>query len=407
MLCASTCTAEAGAALAFGHSCADRIRYLRTEENLSEAAACHKVAELEFPDTCGACSPTAGAQRTRQIRFPTLHVLGAEKAASSSLFGFLQMHFGLCGSNDPDWHTKEPKVWYNHMALPQASARDYLSIWSLDKPLENRRRPDDARCFGLVDGNPARLKSITAPAALMRFASAASRSTANLRLVSLLRSPIARHLSWYNHMLVEPGQFSWLEPRSCRDKWSPVVRSGMAPSFAEKTQCELDDWQSSCPNGGVNLTCYSARARRDATASGVMIGMYLAQLHQWRGSGWRRDQMLVLQMERLLTDPADSLSRLSRFLGFSPPLRANVTLPWWNELPSACKQRAIECRTRDTLQLVYQPWNDALAKSLARDQLEGAAPESEPAFITWGDEAVNCTDARKPQVKLAECRAPP
>ena len=117
--------------------------------------------------------------------------------------------------------------------------------------------------------------------------------------------------------------------------------------------------------------------------------------------------MLVLQMERLLTDPADSLSRLSRFLGFSPPPRASVTLPWWNAMPSTCKQRAIECRTRDSLQLVYQPWNDALAKSLARDQREGAAPESEPAFVAWRDEAVGCTDARAPHVKLAECRAPP
>ena len=51
-----SCTQSVLGSLAGPHACGERIVWLERDLDLSEAAACHRVAE-EFPEVCGACDP--------------------------------------------------------------------------------------------------------------------------------------------------------------------------------------------------------------------------------------------------------------------------------------------------------------------------------------------------------------
>ena len=51
-----SCTQSVLSSLAGPHSCGERVVWLERALDLSEAAACHRVAE-EFPEVCGACDP--------------------------------------------------------------------------------------------------------------------------------------------------------------------------------------------------------------------------------------------------------------------------------------------------------------------------------------------------------------
>merc|ERR1712087_598521 len=58
LMCSSdTCTPAVLEAVANGKSCIRRIEWLMRKREMSEADACAKVADEEYPDICGDCSP--------------------------------------------------------------------------------------------------------------------------------------------------------------------------------------------------------------------------------------------------------------------------------------------------------------------------------------------------------------
>jgi hypothetical protein len=230
-----------------------------------------------------------------------------------------------------------------------------------------------------------------------------------MRLVTIVREPIAAYLSWYNHRLTQPELF-WASSISCPAVVQPLAR-GLAPSFEFLALCELGTWERACGHAGgaaVNMTCLESQsALHGSRADGVMNRMDAAHLERWTRV-WPRRQLLVLQFEHLVLSFPDALRRLRNFYGLPQTTAHVASLPRVNARKSTCKLSSIPCGVRRTLQTMYAPWNDALNLQLAHDRATGAAHWAEAA-VAIGNSTVACHDTglgpSLQQVNLSRCQA--
>lgn len=307
---------------------------------------------------------------------PRLHILGAMKAGSTSLYYYLVKNHQLCGSLEPSFHEKEPVIWYGDRLLHRQPS-EYFKSW----PQIPR-----ANCAEHVDGNPVRLKGHEAPAALHRFATASALELASIRLLAVVREPIAAYLSWYNHRLSEPKLWSKVSS-SC-----DYAHQGLAPSFPFFTRCELDSWKRECPAWrAVNIQESTSCDYRRAN-NGLGMGMYAAQVSQWVHA-WPRQQLLVVGFEFLSRNFSQTIRTVLSFTSLHiDKLQLDAArLPHVNSQSTACKLRTIGCDSLNALQRLFRPWNAAFNDAIARDIEDGTAPPEQMA-VRLGDSTISCTN---------------
>ncbi|EOD20487.1 hypothetical protein EMIHUDRAFT_208364 [Emiliania huxleyi CCMP1516] len=266
-----------------------------------------------------------------------LHIIGSKKASTSSLFKLFADGTTVCGSLEPSaQNKKEPAIWYRdvHTKTPG----QYLDSW----PQPGSKQTN---CTEYMDANPVRLKDVSAAEALWRFAEASRSPTQLVRIVAVIREPISRQLSLYNHLLTQPPS-TWEVKWACPEV-EALPRMGLAPSFDELARCEMFEWLRYCGMQDFSAACYWARAWKTnprGKAVGVMGSMYHLQLQQWERT-WPRQQVLVVQFEMLV----------------------------------------------GMLQTLYTPWNGLLNRALAAAHKAGKAPPEELLFEI-GASVVACSD---------------
>ena len=337
----------------------------------------------------------------RDAMIPRLHIIGSKKASTSSLFKLFADGTTVCGSLEPSaQNKKEPSIWYRdvHTKTPG----QYLDSWPQPGSKQTRN------CTEYMDANPVRLKDVSAAEALWRFAEASRSPTQLVRIVAVIREPISRQLSLYNHLLTQPPS-TWEVKWACPEV-EALPRMGLAPSFDKLARCEMFEWLRYCGMQDFSAACYWARAWKTnprGKAVGVMGSMYHLQLQQWERT-WPRQQVLVVQFEMLVGDRfADVYRQMIAFFGLATaraPAKAWTTLPHSNLRESPCKIRSINCHTRGMLQTLYTPWNGLFNWALAAAHKAGKAPPEELLFEI-GASVVACSDevALRPQVNLSRC----
>ena len=151
--------------------------------------------------------------------FPRIHIIGSPKSGTTSLYEALLLHPNICGpklcaaqhllksqacttmAKQDHKPPKELSMWYGIGALKMnaINAHTYSAHF---QPDWDKKNADAKNCSAFVDGTPTRLASWHAPKELLQLASQMGASfAAQLRLVAVLREPVSRHLSWYNHRL--------------------------------------------------------------------------------------------------------------------------------------------------------------------------------------------------------------
>jgi hypothetical protein len=191
------------------------------------------------------------------------------------------------------------------------------------------------------------------------------------RFVTILREPVSRLLSWYNHAKV----------------LYPSELAG-ATSFQNYHRKQLALWR-----------------RTKDPESPIGRGFYTRILDNFRGGnglGLVRAHLLVMNFDHLVKDPADAFRQITTHLGL-PVLTHHTDLPETNGQMTDAKVISIKCHTRNVVHATYKHELKNLYAQLKIDKNGGRAPYPEQRFREFNvEESVHCTRNREITVGQAK-----
>ena len=238
---------------------------------------------------------------------PSLLILGAQRSGSTSLFNYLVQHPDVLPPLGKeihyfDLHYQRGLNWYRGRF-----------------PYAHRLRGGTLT----LDASPYYLLHPLAP-------ERAARLVPGAKLVALLRNPVERALSHYQH-----------EVRGGRESL-PFERA--IEQEVERLSGEEERLRS-------DPTYYSFNHHR---YSYVRRGRYLEQLRRWL-EHFPRSQLLVLQSERLFADPVAATAAVHQFLGVRPH-----RLEHYKPFLHGAYDRAMPAEVRTRLVEYFEPHNRGL-----------------------------------------------
>ncbi|KAJ1384237.1 P-loop containing nucleoside triphosphate hydrolase protein, partial [Ochromonadaceae sp. CCMP2298] len=229
--------------------------------------------------------------------YPDLYLLGAPKCATTSLFDLLTKHTGVCRAYEKEVHYFDSDLHYK--AGPQYYADHF---W---KPKCHKK---------YIDATPNYLDSAAARARMVE--SFRADELPRKKFIVVLREPVARAYSWYNHLM-----------RHCVNTIRDYTHYKVPPrgGWDVQTMCDSNHCRS--------LQC-AAKARYvepgqevdflatfeefvNSPAFPFETGLYMRHLEGWL-QHFRRDQFFIVSFETLLAHTHDVVLRLSLFLQLSP-----------------------------------------------------------------------------------------
>jgi hypothetical protein len=204
---------------------------------------------------------------------PDFVIIGAQRAGTTYLYESLARHPDIAPALTKEVHFFD--VWFGR------GLRWYRSFFPLRLARRLHRRPllaGEASPYYLFHPHAARRAAATQP---------------KLRLIALLRNPVDRAYSHYQH-----SRRRGAEQLAFDDA---LAREGERLA-GEQEKLEQDERYIS-----YNHQNYSYQAR----------GIYVDQLARWR-SAFPREQLLVVQSEQLYAEPQAEMTRVLAFLGLPP-----------------------------------------------------------------------------------------
>lgn len=210
-------------------------------------------------------------QLTAPLRsLPSALIIGAQKGGTTSIFNYLVRHPGVLPPLGKEIHYFD----LNYARGPR---------WYRGRfPYTHRLRGGSLT----LDATPYYLAHPLVP-------ERAARLLPEVKLIAVLRNPIDRALSHYQH----------------------EVRGGREPlSFAEAIDKEAERLAGEEEHLRREPDYYSFNHHR---YSYTLRGLYLQQLRRWV-QHFPRSQLLVLQSEWLFSDPPAATEAVQRFLGLRP-----------------------------------------------------------------------------------------
>jgi len=323
--------------------------------------------------------PNAVNENNRNFSWtgPRLFILGAPKCATTSLSDLLHTHPDVCKSN-----FKEPQ-YFNH-------------FWHMGEQFYRKRLVRNPRCVGdYLDATPDYLHSPLAPSNMLQ--AWGKERVADKRLVVILRDPISRQFSWYNHeikLCVPPirkymasrGKKALLgreisiacsKDKHCRHLCTDV--EGKTMSFRQELRV-LNSFD----------VYVAASARHD-------VNLYAKGLERWLRV-FRREQVLVLNFEQLVGVNSSLVEVVARHYEIKP-FAPDTRLPRDNAAsfdPSL--QTALQCSSVRQLEQRYAEPTRELYQLLARNEPDNPRSLLEPPFGTFSrakcvDESADAPDA--------------
>jgi Sulfotransferase domain len=243
---------------------------------------------------------------------PDFLVLGAQKAGTTALYEYLRRHPQISG---PSW--KEVSFFDRHWARGESWYRGNF--------------PNVARTRGkhVGEASPSYVFHPLAPRRVQEVVPEA-------RLIVLVRNPVDRALSQYNHEVAlgrEPLPFE-----EALDAEEERLRGEQERMVADPRYFSREWWSHT----------YKARGR------------YAEQLERWLAV-FPREQLLVLPSDDLGSDPARAHAQVLEFLGASPQRLGSYPRVYEREY------EPMEPETRERLAAEFEEPNRRLYELLGRD----------------------------------------
>ena len=250
---------------------------------------------------------------------PDILVVGAQKAATSTIFETLSAHPDVEVAHDPRTRAAKKEVHFFNNACARGGE------WYASHYVSSAARG--------IDATPNYLSTLDAHARM-------GKTVPDARLVISLRDPIARAYSQYNHYkqdLPRSREWDWLRPDG---------------HFSENIQAESEPSSPLEPR------------HRGFVARGYYIDQIESLLQYYP-----REQLHIMVMEQWTKQPEAAVDELLDFLG----LRRRA-LPVGTAHRRAYTVETIERETHTLLQRTYEPYNSRLFAFLGRTVEEWGRP---------------------------------
>lgn len=260
-----------------------------------------------------------GRATARFRPLPDFLVIGAQKCGTTALYAYLRWHPRITG---PAWkevsyfdrHYGKGERWYRG----QFPSRPWLRLTG-GRSGRSQHVGEASPSYVLHPHAPQRVRALLPDA----------------RLVLLLRDPVDRALSHYNH-----------EVALGREPFSFEEALAQEPERTDGELARLGD------------TRYFSHAWWDFTY--LARGRYAEQLERWLGV-FPREQLLVLASEQLRQDPAAAYARVLAHLGADPYQLEEYPPVFEREYAPMAPE------TRTMLEQYFAPHNERLTTLLEED----------------------------------------
>lgn len=288
---------------------------------------------------------------------PNIFLLGVKRGATTSLHKLLQENIGICSSG-----SKEKEI-FNY--LLDTGVEYYKSLFGSCK--DGQLKLDSTSMFHNPE-IPSRLISLYSAADL-----------ALKKFIVVLREPVSLEISLYEHHI-----------RKCAHFLEELDNStgGLNLKTAE-TPClnVIDSWVVS------NTSQYFFRPvpfRAYLAGSSINItSQYNDHLNNWI-QYVNRSQIFLLNMDTLVQNTSDTMTRLQMFLGLTNGWGTDVVLPHEKDSELLQKSDSVDCRIRLETSLLYTHENEKLYEFVRNGPTR---PPSEPYFPEFPKPICNFSSA--------------
>merc|ERR1719410_1741025 len=296
--------------------------------------------------------------------WPSLLVLGAQKAGTTSLFAALMNNQNICPAkideNEMIFKAKEVHFFDNEY---WKGPEFYCSRFTTCKR-QHKNRSADAEWIDKalhIDCTPGYLDVGIAQRMKKTFSPEARK---NIKAIAILREPVERMLSWYNHLrsiLQVQGYESCIKKHPCyrilREAFKNINPrlSGLTSSIFHVPQ---DD----------HLPKY-LKFREFALSDGISMrkGRYIEILEEYFDV-FSMENVLILNYDFMMNNQRETLSLVSKFVGIDDSWDPNYSLPHKNsfEFNNKMHVQDIDCQFLRQLSNYYLPYNNKLYNMLFR-----------------------------------------
>ena len=343
---------------------------------------------------------------------PQLFVLGAQKSGSTSLYHWLHATVGVCGANNlessnyrrfctngtvphcPASSTKESHFFTSFVHVVPRLQKVNPSLRAIELFMELYQPWNECRTGGFVEASPDNLCDGEREAAQLYHMIPVPSWRELLRFVAVLREPIARELSAYNHQ--RHMHVDWRMTSPCR-----ATKFTTFESFAN---CALDTMASqaaaataAAPSGTANRSKVDHETFPEPGRPFPFFQQshYALGLQAW-SAAFGRSRVLVFEMEAMLAAPGDFQDRLARFARLPWSKSHETSEPAWpklNEQSFEGKQHGVTCTVAARLyQQVFGAWNREVYALMRNDAEARATPPEEPEFPAGGFREFRCEE---------------
>lgn len=262
---------------------------------------------------------------------PGVIIIGAQKGGTTFLFNYLSRHPKLRAAC-------EKEVRFFNQNVSYERGKDWYERFF---PLLGEMEPGDIA----FEASPNYLFSTAGPTRIASY-------DPNIKLIAMLRNPVDRAYSaWNMYRQAHARAVLPLFPASRFDDFvrthlNMLLHASDYPSFEQAIEADL------------------ANPREEVIECDIVrVGYYAEQLTRYFGV-FRSEQILVLTREEMLHDRQRVTRTITDFLGIEP-------YEWPTELVPlsgvAEYESEMSAATRERLEEVYRPHNEALRSLIGRD----------------------------------------
>jgi len=273
-------------------------------------------------------------ERKRVVRLPTVQLIGAQKSGTSAVADWLYEEGGF----------RRPQVFDGEPWYYSKEVHFFDSEWRYEEGLEFYAKrfqtcgSNDLGCT--MDATPDTLQF--ADRVRLTYDTAGGDQASTVKIIVILREPVSRELSLYNHLAFDCRRLKAPE----RNAWhSQATREdGSIMSFDEF----------------VREVSIPALGRETGPGRSTRHGLYATHLRKWFEL-FDRKQILVLSYDELQHHPRKLQERIQTFLGLELP---GSTLSRSNSNDCEYKVRLPSDEAKTTLLGIFGPLNEDLYQLL-------------------------------------------